>query len=171
MVALGSDVQLSALVPEGWQSFGDGSLSFTAVRRGTTAPTTGMSVYFYAPRTTYPDPCQEVDPTQPVGPSVDDFVQALREIPHITTTDPEQTTFAGLPATYLVMTTDDSLPCAPSQFYIWDGNYTQGVGQVVRVWVLDVDGTRVAVSALSYPEATADALAEQQSLLDSIEFK
>lgn len=171
MVAVGSEVQLSALVPAGWGTFGDGPIPYAAIRRGTTAPTSGMSVYFEAPRTTYPDPCQQVDPAEPVGTTVDDFVQALREIPHITTTEPEQTTFAGRPATYLVMTTDDSLPCSPSSFYIWDGNYTQGLGQVVRTWVLDVNGTRVVASALGYPEATADALAEQQFLLDSIEFK
>ena len=110
-----------------------------------------------------------VDP--PVGPTVDDLVQALREIPNISTTEPVASTIGGVPATYLEMTHDETLPCQAYQFYIWDGNLTQGAGQIVRTWVLEVDGSRLVVSALRYPEATAEMLAEQQSILDSIQFE
>ena len=93
------------------------------------------------------------------------------EIPNISTTEPTSATLGGLPATYLEMTTDDTLPCAPNEFYIWDGNYTQGPGQIVRTWVLEVNGSRVVASALRYPEATQEMLAEQQSILDSLQFE
>ena len=37
--------------------------------------------------------------------------------------------------------------------------------------MLEVDGSRLVVSALRYPEATAEMLAEQQSILDSLQFE
>jgi hypothetical protein len=143
---------------------------FSMIRNTTAAPT-GMSVYFYAPTTTYSDPCAEVPVDPAIGPTVDDLVQALREIPNITTTEPVNTTFGGLPATYLEMTSDDTLPCSEEEFWIWDGNNTQGLGQIVRTWVLEVDGSRIVASALRYPGATEEMLAEQQSILDSIQFE
>ena len=107
----------------------------------------------------------------PVGPTVDDLVQALREVPNHTTTDPVSTTLGGLPATYLEMTADDTLPCAADAFYIWDGIHLQGVGEISRIWVLDVDGSRIVAGALHYPEATAESLAEEQLIVDSVQFE
>ena len=163
---------ISVLRPPGWYTCcgGTSGPSFSLIR-GTTAPPTGMSVYFYAPRTTYSDPCQQAPVSPPIGPTVDDLVQALREIPNISTTEPVATTLGGLPATYLEMTSDDTLPCPPAQFYIWDGNWTQGEGQIVRTWVLEVNGSRIVASALRYPDADDVSLAEQQIVLDSIRFE
>jgi hypothetical protein len=172
MRAWGSPVTFSVDKPTAWGVFSDTADEppFSTIRGGTTPPT-GMSVYFYAPTTTYQDPCREVPVDPPIGPTVDDLVQALREIPNITTTEPVASTLGGLPATYLEMTTDGTLPCSPSQFYIWDGNLTQGAGQIVRTWVLEVNGSRIVASALRYPDATDMALAEQQIVLDSIQFE
>ena len=47
--------------------------------------------------TTYPDPCNEVPVDPPVGPTVDDLVQALREIPNISTTEPVASTLRRTP--------------------------------------------------------------------------
>lgn len=162
----------SVLRPPGWYTCcaGTSGPGFSLIRN-TTAPPTGMSVYFYAPRTTYSDPCQQTPASPPIGPNVDDLVQALRDVPNVSTTEPVAATFGGLPATYLEMTTDDTLPCAAEDFYIWDGNWTQGAGQIVRTWVLEVDGSRLVASALRYPEATEEMLVEQQSILESIQFE
>jgi hypothetical protein len=166
------DRTLSVLRPPGWYTCcgSTGGPGFAMIR-DTTAPPDGMSVYFYAPATTYSDPCTKVPVDPPIGPTVDDLVQALGEVPNISTTEPVATTMGDLPATYLEMTSDDTLPCAPEDFYIWDGNWTQGPGQIVRTWVLEVDGSRLVVSALRYPGATEEMLAEQQRIIDSIQFE
>jgi hypothetical protein len=173
MFAAGFEERMfSVLRPPGWyMCCGSTSGPGFSVIRNTTSPPDGASVYFYAPTTTYSDPCAHALVDPPVGPSVDDFVQALREIPNMTTTEPAETTLGGLPATYLEMTSDDALPCSPNEFWIWDGNTAQGPGQVVRTWVLELDGRRIVASALRYPGATEEMLAEQQSILDSIEFE
>jgi hypothetical protein len=49
--------------------------------------------------------------------------------------------------------------------------FVDGPRQTIRAWVLDVDGTRVLALALHFPEATAEALAEEQAIIDSIEFE
>ena len=162
----------SVVRPPGWyMCCGGRSEPGFSMIRGTTAPPSGMSVYFYLPGTTYSDPCGPVAVDPPVGPTVDDLVQALREIPNISTTEPVASTIGGRSATYLEMTHDDTLPCQADQFYIWDGNLAQGPGQIVRTWVLEVDGSRLVVSALRFPEATAEMVAEQQSVLDSLQFE
>ena len=172
MRALGSPVTFSVDKPTSWSVFSDtpDDPAFATIHGGATPPT-GMSVYFFAPTTTYQDPCNEVPVDPPLGPTVDDLVQALRAIPNITTTEPVASTFGDLPATYLEMTSDETLPCSPSLFYIWDGNYTQGAGQVVRTWVLEVNGSRIVASALRYPGADDFALAQQQIVLNSIQFE
>jgi hypothetical protein len=41
-------------------------------------------------------------------------------------------------------------------------------GDTEEFWILDVEGTRVVIAALRSANASADMLAEQQAILDSI---
>ena len=79
MRASGSDLTFTVEKPEIWSGFSDvpNEPDFAIIRRSTAAPT-GMSVYFYAPTTTYSDPCRQVPVDPPVGPTVEDLVEALR---------------------------------------------------------------------------------------------
>jgi hypothetical protein len=172
---VGGSVRLSLEAP-GWNSVSEVGDPGFAVVRGITGPPNGMSVYFYEVDNTYTDACAHKLRNPVVGPTVEDLVQALGELPNTTATEPVDATLAGYPARYLVLTSDDSLPCAPSEFYFWQDpgggqNWAQSPGQVVRTWVFEVDGTRIVASALSYPTASVAALAEQQSILDSIQFE
>ena len=123
-----------------------------------------------------PNPRGHVLLSPAVGPTVEDLIVAFGELPNETATAPVDDPIGGLPARYVEITADDPLPCAPNQFYIWADpqgglNWAQGNGQIVRTWVLEVNGTRITVSALLYPTSTAAAIAEQQALLDSIRFE
>jgi hypothetical protein len=78
--------------------------------------------------------------------------------------------------TYIELTADDELPCPANSFYLTADEqgiyfFIDGPGQVIRTWVLDLDGTRVVASAFHFPEATAEGLAEEQAILDSVEFE
>ena len=88
----------SVLRPPGWYMCCSGTSGpGYSLIRGTTAPPLGMSVYFYLPSTTFSDPCDLVAVDPPVGPTVDDLVQALREVPNISTTEPVASTIGGVP--------------------------------------------------------------------------
>lgn len=172
-----SGVQAAVDVPLAWHGDGesDGQAS-GAVIRGETVPPDGLMVQLGAFANTYADPCLHTERTPPVGPTVDDLVTALADTPNMTATEPVQTTLGGRPATYIELTADAELPCEPNDFYLGvneDGYYffIDGPRQIIRIWVLDVDGTRVYAMALHFPEATAEALAEEQLILDSIRFE
>jgi hypothetical protein len=162
-------------VPPTWQRGDPEPADSHSVVRGGTTPPTGMFVWFGTIANTYADPCGHMLRTPEVGPTVDDLIAAFAEIPNLTSTESVQTTLGGRPATYIELTVDDELPCAPNSFYLTadeQGFYSfiDGPGQVIRTWVLDVDDTRVVVWAFHFPEATAEGLAEEQAIIDSVEF-
>jgi hypothetical protein len=150
-----------------------------SIVRGDTTPPAGMFVAFLTAANTFVDPCGRALRSPEVGPTVDDLVAALAETPNMTSTEPIQTTLGGRTATYIELTADDELPCPADAFYLFamgagavqPSFYLDGPRQIVRTWVLDVDGTRVVALALHFPEATAEALAEEQAILDSVEFE
>jgi hypothetical protein len=47
--------------------------------------------------------------------------------------------------------------------------YAQGPNQRWHLWILDVDGTRVVVQTMDFPETPDDRRAQLESMLDSLE--
>jgi hypothetical protein len=163
-------------VPPTWRRADPEPDASSSVVRGDSLPPTGMFVWFGTLANTYADPCGHMLRTPEVGPTVDDLIAALAETPNLTSTEPVETTLGGRPATYIELTIDDELPCPANSFYLAaDENgiyyFVDAPGQVVRAWVLDVDGTRVVAWALHFPEATAEGLNEERAILDSVEFE
>lgn len=163
-------------LPPTWQRSDPESAESHSVVRGDTTPPAGMFIWFGTIANTYADPCGHVLRTPMVGPTVDDLIAAFAETPNLTSTEPVQTTFGGQPATYMELTVDDELPCPANSFYLAADEqgiyfFIDGPGQVIRTWVLDVDGTRVVAWAFHFPEATAGGLAEEQAILDSVQFE
>ena len=163
-------------VPPTWQRSDPESADSHSVVRGDTVPPTGMLIWFGTIANTYADPCGHLLRTPEVGPTVDDLIAAFAETPNLTSTEPVQTTLGGQPATYIELTVDDELPCLANHFFLAADEqgiyfFIDGPGQVIRTWVLDVDGTRVVAWAFHFPEATAEGLAEEQAILDSVEFE
>jgi hypothetical protein len=66
--------------------------------------------------------------------------------------------------------------CDPGFFYTWrDVNggalwTTTGVGATIRVWIVDVDGTRLFIGAATTQEASSDLDQEIQQIVGSIRF-
>lgn len=163
-------------VPPAWQRGDPEPEDSHSVVRGDTVPPNGMFIWFGTLANTYADPCGHVLRTPEVGPTVDDLIAAFAETPNMTATEPVQTTLGGRPATYIELTADAELPCPANSFFLAADEhdiyyFIDGPGQVVRIWVLDVDGTRVVAWAMHFPEATAEALAEEQAIIDSVEFE
>jgi hypothetical protein len=163
-------------VPPAWHRADPEPADSNSVVRGDTLPPTGMFITFGTFTNTYADPCGHVLRTPQVGPTVDDLIAAFAEVPNLTSTEPVQTTLGGRPATYVELTLDDELPCAPDSFYLAVNDqglyyFVDGPGQVIRTWVLDVDGTRAVAWAFHFPEASAEGLAEEQAIIDSVEFE
>jgi hypothetical protein len=131
--------------------------------------------------------CRDHSPADPpVGPSVDDFAAALADLaPFRVTSPPEDVTIYGYSGNHLELTVPD-LPvegegdelnfteCPGGNLHSWISpivdaffGYT-GPGYREEFWVLDVDGTRLMITANRSPGAPPEDLAEQQAILDSI---
>jgi hypothetical protein len=126
----------------------------------------------------YPDACDSAsgpaDP--PTGPTVDDLVQALTSIDGFESTDPTNVTIDGhagkrFEITAAVNPRKDG--CTdPVWLSLWepqDGGTTARVpkGSALEFWVLDVDGTRLAMFTESYG-ATEAEISEATAIIESV---
>jgi hypothetical protein len=143
-------------------------------------PPDGAFVGFNRGGSLFSEPCLTVeaeaeveagaDGDVPVGPTVDDLVTALVDHPSIDVTDPVDVTLAGYSGTYLDLTVpDDISECARYRPMYVGHHYAQGPGQRWHMWILDVDGVRVLVETNDYPGTSAERLAEEQAIIDSLE--
>ena len=93
-------------------------------------------------------------------------------------TGPEDVTVGGRPAKHVVIKVPDDIECAPNDFFMWyDDSPTEGfrwatsLGQTNRVWIIDVDGTRVWIEAETYKGSSPELEQEIQAMIDSIQFE
>jgi hypothetical protein len=161
-------LNFSADLPAGWTAF-----EFGATHGAEPLPPTGMAFFVSLIDNTFQDPCKHTARTPKVGSALVDAATALGQIPGVTAKAPIQITVAGQPATYVELLGPASLPCAEP--YLWqdskDGDWwLTAPNEMVGVWILDVEGQRVAVAARSWPETTATTKADFQAILDSMVF-
>lgn len=134
-------------------------------------------VYFSKFRDVSVDPCdsdQGYLSPQP-GPSVDDLVTALADMPGIRVTDLKDVSVGGYAGTQLTMSAPDSFAgCSLGSdgYMIWrlplGWAHTMTPAERDRVWILDVNGERLVIVARELPGYTDEQRAEVQGILDSI---
>jgi len=177
------NLQIDFTVPDGWEAFSNWAL----LSPRTTAAPSGSGIGFL--RTSgglFSDPCHwDMSGTGstavgdvPVGPTAADLATALASQTAYTSTAPVDTTLAG----YSGKQMDIQLPsdvefatCDEGSYWVWsDGDsggsniYAQGPGERRRLWILDVEGTRLVIFRNFYAGTTAADLAEAQAIIESI---
>jgi len=169
---IGPPLLLTVTLPSGWESiqFGFGA------DNGTSSPPSGMAFIVSLVDNTFKDPCAHVQRSPKIGSTVAALATALGEVPNTTATKPVQTTIGGHEATYIELAIPATLPCDPSEFYLWQDSpggdwWAQGLNETARVWIVEVGGRRVAFLAHSYPGSGADPKAVFQSILDTVVFE
>jgi len=167
------DITIS--VPDGWSAFED----FAVDPPAGADPPGGSSLAFWSVENLYVDPLAEelgtLDP--PVGPTVDDLVDALVTHPAWTTTAAIDITVDGFAGERLELTIPSGVEfdnCGSSPFLMWtatSGGYrcAQGPGQVHDIYVVDVEGERLVFYVISFPDTPAADLAALQAVVESIE--
>ena len=115
------------------------------------------------------DPCTGA--AQTVGPTVDDFANAMTTIPGTDAVGPTDTTVGGLPAKLVVLTFHDDIGCSPNQFWLYgqDSAYPNRLSSVMSAWIVEVNGTRYVFQTL-YDSSDATAEQEVTQIIDSIQF-
>ena len=164
-------VRVTITVPDGWEGV---LASIWLSDKGMEAPD-GAGLIVGRGAWLLTDPCTKdahaVPPDIAVGPSVDDFANALADHPLLDVTDPVDVTLAGYSGKYL----DLQVPADISKCEVYrpfdPGIYAQGPGHQWHLWILDVDGLRFVVQSTDYAGTSAEHRSELEAIVDSIEIE
>jgi hypothetical protein len=126
----------------------------------------------------YADGCQWkfVDP--PVGPTVDDLVAAWADVPELAATAPLDVTVDGYDGKQIELTVPNYTAgeCRETLFGVFSlpfgvlpGVWADGPNQHFKMWVLDIDGTRLVISASTFPSTSPQDRAALDDILASIQ--
>ena len=165
----GESMSVTFTVPEGWEGFAGACV---IPRTGTTAPD-GMGICFLEVNAgLYSDPCHGyaagVDVL--VGPTVEDLANALTEQAAYEATAPTDVTLGGYSGKRMdLQLPSDVASCDNGEFRPWDGSiYAQGSDNRWHLWILDVEGDRMIILSSDFAGTSAEDLAEQQAIVDSM---
>jgi len=164
-----SPLSLTVTLPAGWESIQFGA------DNGTSSPPAGMAFIVSLVDNMFTNPCVHTEQSPKVGPTVADLATALGQVPDTTATKPVQTTIAGYQATYIELAIPATLPCTPSEFYLWQDSpggdwWIQGLNETARIWILEVGGQRVAFLTHAYPGSGSNPKAAFEAILNSVVF-
>jgi hypothetical protein len=162
-------IRITFTVPDGWASGFEGA-AITKPAAGTWAPS-GMSLHFVRGGWLFSDPCLKVDslPDIPVGPTVDDFANALADHPLIDASTPRSVELGGYSGKYLDLQVPSDISGCTGEYRPWyPGFYAQGPNHRWHVWSLDVDGVRVVIQNGDFAGTLPGDLAEMHAIIESI---
>jgi len=164
-------IGITYTVPEGW-AFGFRA-AVTKPSAGTVAPS-GMSLHFLRGGWLLSDPCLKVDslPDVEVGPTADDFADALAAHPLLDVTTPVDTTLGGYSGKYLDLQVPSDISGCTAGYYPWlPAFYAQGPNHRWHIWSLDGDGVRVMIQSGDFPGTLPQDLAEMHAIIESIQIE
>jgi hypothetical protein len=158
-----SPLRISFTVPDGWFK---GNVPFVVWES-----TSNSNVGFHAPANLLSDPCDPgagmLDPA--VGPTAAEFAAALGTVEGLTVSEPVDVTLAGYPGKQVDISAN---PDACPELGLWDfsGILVPGPdsGASDRLWILDVDGTRLIVASRLRAESSPDVAQALQDVVDSV---
>jgi hypothetical protein len=123
------------------------------------------------------DPCARLL-SPPIGESAADLAAAVSTAAGTKLVKgPSDVTVGGRPAKHVVLTVRENVGCDPGFFYTWrDANLgalwsRTSVGDTIRVWIVDVDGTRLFIAAATTEQASSGLKKEIQQIVQSIRFE
>jgi hypothetical protein len=178
--------EITFTVPAGWSSR-DIEVIKDPLRVDEKGGPGGVAVSFTLAENVMADPCGVDVRTPPVGPSAMDLATALAALPGFTATTPETVEFDRVTrGVYLELRVNPAaLACTAPDIHLWTldpdrfrtdrgptGGAIWGAEQPLnRIWILDVEGTRLVIDAVSALDATPATLAELQAVVDSVRFE
>jgi hypothetical protein len=122
------------------------------------------------------DPCARLL-SPPIGESAADLAAAVSTAPGTKLVKgPSDVALGGRPAKHVVFKVREKVGCDPGFLYAWrdvEGGAlwpTTGVGDTIRVWIVDVHRARLFIAAETTEQAGSDLEQEVQQIVESIRF-
>jgi hypothetical protein len=168
----------------GWERFSSISTVKSAggpisLNRSIVGPQGAEAIIFWTsfPDGDHADPCDRLL-SQKVGSSAAGLAAAVATAPGTElVTGPSNVTLGGRPAKHVALTVREELGCDPGFFYTWrevNGGalwQTTRVGDTIKVWIVDVDGTRLFIEAATTKQAVGGLNQEAEQIVESIRFE
>jgi hypothetical protein len=166
------ELEITFTVPNGWQGWPPGAVTPDA---GPGAPD-GGAVAFLRVTQLFSDPCKSAtagSPLIPAGDTVDELVRAFAEVRSSyevgTATNVTLDGYSGKRIDLVVPSDVDFEACDRGEYWIWDaGPYAQGPGNRWKIWILDVDGTRLVVLGHDFPVTAGTTQDQLMDIVGSI---
>lgn len=149
-----------------------------------------ISIQLWDVEEVFGHPCQWDGTLMPPGSTVDDLATALATVPDRNATEPVDVTLGNYSGKYLEWSVPadqeydefgNAVGCDRSEgigeFRSWTGDgmaslrYHQGTGQLDRLWIMDIEGSRIVIDAFEMPYATDADRAELTQVVESIRFE
>jgi hypothetical protein len=115
------------------------------------------------------DPCLPVShktPDIPVGPTVEDFVDAVLAHPLLEVSEPSDLELGGYRGRFLTLTAPSDISGCDN-WRPWEpGIYAQGPGNIWNIWIIDVDGLRMVLVGQEFPATPAEVKAELRDMVE-----
>ena len=124
----------------------------------------------------YADPCASLLSPR-AGRSVADLAAAVSTARGTQLVmGPADVTLGGRLAKRVILRVRKNVGCHPGFFYAWravtgGAFWTTNVGDTIRVWIVDVDGTRLFIAAETTPQACCGLRREVERIVESIRFQ
>jgi len=167
------DVPATVSLPPGWET------EEVFVLKSGAEPAFGLA--FFDVLNIYADSCQWEPLQPPVGPTVNDLVQAFASLPGFGG-EVRDVTVDGYQGKQIEYTVPDYDPatCRSGRFGLFREDSQPGLSDSPNLWaqapgqrnelrILDVDGTRLVVLAGHLPDASAQDLADLRSIMESVQ--
>jgi hypothetical protein len=118
------------------------------------------------------DPCDPGSARADIGTTIEDLSAALADRPGWVATNPGSTQLGGFPALSFELRAEPGQiqGCSGSVRAFYAGALGRGAtqGERLRLWVVDVDGTRLVVEAFDFPGTPDEDVAAATQIVESI---
>jgi hypothetical protein len=165
-------LRVTFTVPSGWEK---GALDWVVWSRENSKATLAV----VSVDNLYVDPCRPASGLQDpvVGPTVDDLATALGSVPGVTFSTPTDVTLAGFAGKYLEYVPPDAFGECAADIFLWsvnggtDDQPAPAGNESFRLWILDVNGTRLVIAASAPAGIPAGRVDQLQAIIDSIQIE
>ena len=166
-------------VPTGWEAHAEDELADEVDFNKIRGDQTPAWVSFSLVANVFSDPCHPVEMDPPLGPTVDDLVNALTSMPGTESGAVTDVLVDGHPGKRFDFATTVVPADTGCDDEVWlslwsgpDGFLARVPGPTnMRITVVDVDGTRLMMSAQFWDDTTSAEVAEANAIIDSVRFE